>query len=93
MIAGAKTIRPLFLRGFAHRASKQNVGRLFPLMDTQFYTFGEILWDCLHVGDAPFNFAAHFVQLGASASLISAIGQDELGDESLDQLPAGSRVP
>ena len=56
-------------------------------MNTEFYTFGEILWDCLpsgrHAGGAPFNVAAHLVQLGASASLISAIGQDPLGDEIL----------
>ncbi len=58
-----------------------------PLMNTEFYTFGEILWDCLpsgrHAGGAPFNVAAHLVQLGVSASLISAIGQDPLGDEIL----------
>jgi fructokinase len=36
-----------------------------------------------HAGDAPFNVAAHPVQLGASASLISAIGRDPLGDEIL----------
>ena len=56
-------------------------------MNAEFYTFGEILWDCLpsgrHAGGAPFNVAAHLVQLGASASLISAIGQDPLGDEIL----------
>jgi fructokinase len=56
-------------------------------MNTEFYTFGEILWDCLpserHAGGAPFNVAAHLVQLGGSASLISAIGQDPLGDEIL----------
>ena len=56
-------------------------------MNTEFYTFGEILWDCLpsgrHAGGAPFNVAAHLVQLGVSASLISAIGQDPLGDEIL----------
>ena len=56
-------------------------------MNTEFYTFGEILWDCLpsgrHAGGAPFTVAAHLVQLGASASLISAIGQDPLGDEIL----------
>ncbi|HEY5811513.1 MAG TPA: carbohydrate kinase [Terrimicrobiaceae bacterium] len=56
-------------------------------MNSKFYTFGEILWDCLpsgrHAGGAPFNVAAHLVQLGASASLISAIGQDPLGDEIL----------
>jgi fructokinase len=56
-------------------------------MNTEFYTFGEILRDCLpsgrHAGGAPFNVAAHLVQLGVSASLISAIGQDPLGDEIL----------
>jgi len=57
------------------------------VMNTEFYTFGEILWDCLpsgrHAGGAPFNVAAHLVQLGASASLISAVGQDPLGNEIL----------
>ena len=56
-------------------------------MNTEFYAFGEILWDCLpsgrHAGGAPFNVAAHLVQLGASASLISAVGRDSLGDEIL----------
>ena len=51
-------------------------------MNTEFYAFGEILWDCLpsgrHAGGAPFNVAADLVQLGTSASLISAIGQDPL---------------
>jgi fructokinase len=57
-------------------------------MNTEFYTFGEILWDCLpsgrHAGGAPFNVAAHIAQLGVSASLLSAVGQDPLGDELLD---------
>ncbi|MEO7932331.1 MAG: carbohydrate kinase [Chthoniobacterales bacterium] len=56
-------------------------------MSTEFYAFGEILWDCLpsgrHAGGAPFNVTAHLSQLGASASLISAIGRDALGDEIL----------
>ncbi len=56
-------------------------------MTTEFYAFGEILWDCLpsgrHAGGAPFNVAAHLIQLGASASLISAVGRDSLGDEIL----------
>ncbi len=54
-------------------------------MTTDFYAFGEILWDCLpsgrHAGGAPFNVAAHLAQLGASVSLLSAVGQDPLGDE------------
>ena len=57
-------------------------------MNTEFYTFGEILWDCLpsgrHAGGAPFNVAAHLAQLGVSVSLLSSVGQDPLGDEILD---------
>ena len=60
----------------------------FPPMNTEFYTFGEILWDCLpsgrHAGGAPFNVAAHLAQLGVSVSLLSAVGQDSLGDEILE---------
>jgi fructokinase len=57
-------------------------------MNTEFYAFGEILWDCLptgrHAGGAPFNVASHLVQLGVSSSLISSVGQDPLGDEILE---------
>jgi fructokinase len=57
-------------------------------MHTDFYAFGEILWDCLpsgkHAGGAPFNVTAHLAQLGVSASLISAVGRDALGDEILE---------
>src|SRR3984893_10229541 len=57
-------------------------------MNTEFFTFGEILWDCLpsgrHAGGAPFNVAAHIAQLGVSVSLVSAVGQDSLGDEILE---------
>src|ERR1700716_4474857 len=56
-------------------------------MHTDFYAFGEILWDCLpsgrHAGGAPFNVTAHLVQIGVSASLISCVGRDPLGDEIL----------
>ncbi len=56
-------------------------------MNTEFYTFGEILWDCLpsgrHAGGAPFNVAGHIAQLGVSVSLLSSVGQDGLGDEIL----------
>ena len=57
-------------------------------MNTEFYTFGEILWDCLpsgrHAGGAPFNVASHLAQLGVSVCLLSAVGQDSLGDEILE---------
>jgi fructokinase len=56
-------------------------------MNEEFHAFGEILWDCLpsgrHAGGAPFNVAAHLAQLGVSASLISSVGRDSLGDEIL----------
>jgi fructokinase len=57
-------------------------------MNTEFFAFGEILWDCLpsgrHAGGAPFNVAADLAQLGVSVSLISAVGRDPLGDEILE---------
>jgi fructokinase len=56
-------------------------------VNTDFFAFGEILWDCLpsgrHAGGAPFNVTAHLAQIGVSASLISCIGRDGLGDEIL----------
>jgi fructokinase len=56
-------------------------------VNTEFYAFGEILWDCLpsgkHAGGAPFNVTAHLAQIGVSASLISCIGRDALGGEIL----------
>jgi sugar/nucleoside kinase (ribokinase family) len=51
-------------------------------MASEFFAFGEILWDCLpsgrHAGGAPFNVTAHLAQIGVSASLISCIGRDSL---------------
>lgn len=56
-------------------------------MNTEFYAFGEMLWDCLpsgrHAGGAPFNVASHLAQLGVSAFLISSVGQDTFGSELL----------
>jgi fructokinase len=50
-------------------------------------SYGEILWDIIngvgHLGGAPFNFAAHFAQYGAHASIISAVGKDKYGDEAI----------
>ncbi|MCW3787686.1 carbohydrate kinase family protein [Plebeiibacterium sediminum] len=46
---------------------------------------GEILWDLLPggkvLGGAPANFAYHAMQLGAEGVVISAIGNDDLGNE------------
>jgi len=59
---------------------------------------GEVLWDLLpsgkQLGGAPANFAYHARALGADASLVSAVGDDELGSEIVDrieQLGIGSR--
>lgn len=49
--------------------------------------FGEILWDIFEkekrIGGAPFNFAAHSAKLGAEVALVSAVGDDPLGDEAI----------
>lgn len=51
-------------------------------------SFGEVLWDiypdkkCL--GGAPLNFAAHFVKAGGEADIITAVGNDSLGAETLE---------
>ena len=51
---------------------------------------GEILWDMLpdgkKLGGAPANFAYHTQSMGANSIVISAVGDDPLGKEILDQL-------
>ncbi len=45
--------------------------------------FGEVLWDIIdgreHIGGAPFNLAAHAVQCGLKAAMVSRLGEDRLG--------------
>ncbi len=52
--------------------------------------FGEVLWDFIegdkHFGGAPVNFAAHMVQCGREAGIISALGNDKLGEQALDHM-------
>ncbi len=54
------------------------------------WCFGEALWDCtprgLFLGGASLNVAYHLNQLGLSSLLISAIGNDFLGDEIIRQM-------
>lgn len=49
---------------------------------------GEIVWDCLpagrQLGGAPLNFAFFAKELGADAYAVSAVGNDSLGDETLE---------
>lgn len=53
---------------------------------------GEILWDLLpegrRLGGAPANFAYHCHALGAKGIVVSAVGQDEDGQEILSSLEA-----
>ena len=53
-------------------------------------SFGEILWDVYpdnkYIGGAPLNFAAHFVKQGGSAYMVSALGDEELGQIALNML-------
>lgn len=48
-------------------------------------SLGELLWDMLpsgkRAGGAPVNFIYHSVHNGADGYAISAVGEDELGDE------------
>ena len=55
--------------------------------DMDVVAFGEILWDVIdgvpHIGGAPFNFAAHAARCGLKSSIVSAVGDDELGRRAL----------
>jgi fructokinase len=48
--------------------------------------FGEVLWDCLprglFLGGAPLNVARHLARLGRKSAIISAVGEDFLGEEA-----------
>lgn len=60
-------------------------------METKYVVgLGEALWDCLpegkKLGGAPANFAFHAGQWGLQAVAVSALGQDELADETVAQL-------
>ena len=52
-------------------------------------SFGEIIWDIYSdskaIGGAPFNFAAHASLCEDDAYLLSAVGDDELGNEALSE--------
>ena len=51
-------------------------------------SLGELLWDMLpggkRAGGAPVNFIYHSMMNGTEGYAISAVGQDELGDELAD---------
>jgi fructokinase len=53
-------------------------------------SIGEVLWDVLpstrHLGGAPFNFAWHAHNLGHEVCFVSAIGNDQRGNWTLEQM-------
>lgn len=59
-------------------------------MKTKILSIGEIIWDIFPdkqvIGGAPLNFAAHSSLCGAESSLLSAVGNDGLGDGAIEAL-------
>lgn len=57
-------------------------------MENTIVGLGEALWDVLpegkKLGGAPANFAYHVAQFGLDSMAVSAIGNDKLGDETLE---------
>ena len=51
---------------------------------------GEVLWDVFpegkRIGGAPANFAYHMSQFGFDSRVVSAVGEDVLGNEILENL-------
>ncbi len=60
--------------------------------DLQIVGIGEILWDVFpdgaRFGGAPANFACHAAALAGTATIVSAVGRDRLGDDALAALAA-----
>lgn len=59
-------------------------------MDGIVVGIGEVLWDILPdgrmLGGAPANFDCHVLQMGLSGCVVSAVGDDNLGDEIIERL-------
>ncbi len=55
-----------------------------------FLSFGEILYDVFPdkktLGGAPLNVSAHLAKLGAEGAIVSAIGNDELGEKAIKSI-------
>ncbi len=62
------------------------------MMENMIVGLGEALWDCFpegrKLGGAPANFAYHCGQFGYDTLAVSAVGKDELGDQTLRELEA-----
>ncbi|MBQ8421048.1 MAG: carbohydrate kinase [Bacteroidales bacterium] len=59
-------------------------------MKNKIIGIGEVVWDCLpegrKLGGAPLNFAYFALQCGAESYAVSAVGNDDLGRETLDAI-------
>ncbi len=59
-------------------------------MKPKILTFGEIIWDIYddgrYIGGAGLNFAAHCARCGANSFIMSAVGNDELADETIEAI-------
>lgn len=59
-------------------------------MTNRLLALGEVLWDVFdqstRLGGAPLNLSAHARRLGYEALLISAVGNDELGDRTMAKM-------
>ncbi|MBQ8431998.1 MAG: hypothetical protein IJX28_03845 [Clostridia bacterium] len=55
-------------------------------------SFGEIIWDvypeAATLGGAPLNFAAHAALQGSEVTLLSCVGEDDLGKRALEEIAA-----
>ena len=60
-------------------------------------SLGELLWDMLpsgkRAGGAPVNFAYHAMKNGTEGWAISAVGEDELGDELIAKADEPASTP
>lgn len=80
------------LSGESQRFPKVKKG--IPVMEKKPVTIslGEVLWDVLPdgkvLGGAPCNVGRHLAQLGCDAHVVSAVGDDDLGRETIAQLKA-----
>ena len=58
-----------------------------PRQSPTIVAFGEILWDMFprgpRFGGAPANFSMHAAALGASVTMLSAVGKDDFGDKAI----------
>ena len=77
------------IRGGVSRFSGEGVGLLILFMN-YVVGLGEALWDVLpegkKLGGAPANFAFHAGQFGLNSIAVSALGDDKLAEETIEQL-------